>query len=576
MKLKDALDLVRQNSQRAANIYSVQLACGFTPLHLQTFLVARLTEMMQDRRIECRTGLYGDLMGALGSPEAMSADAVAAIIEWPDLDPRLGYRRLGGWGQDAIADVLASVQTRLAGLLGHLTALARATRVVVALPTLPLPPAFLIPARQTGAAEWRLRALLAEFAAACAEHPNVAVASADSIDRLSHPDTRHDLRADLAADFPYRTEHAAGLAGVIAGLIRPPAVLKGIITDLDDTFWRGLVGEIGHDAVSWDLDNKSQMHGLYQQMLAALADAGVLIAVASKNDPAVVAQAFARNDLRIRPDMLYPVEVSWNAKSAAVGRILKTWNIGEDSVVFIDDSPIELADIEAHFPKMRTMRFPTQDDAAILALIRELRDLFGKSRVTAEDKLRRDSIRQAELLRMATEDPENRDEFLSSLRAGITADFRRNPGDTRAFELINKTNQFNLNGQRIEPADWRRITEGNDGFVLAISYADKFGELGKIAIAAGEVGNEGVAIKHWVLSCRAFSRRIEHQTLKLLFEQFDTDAIRLDYRRTERNGPTSDFLRDAIGVTEDGPVTVSRTEFMSSLPALPHEVTTHV
>ena len=330
------------------------------------------------------------------------------------------------------------------------------------------------------------------------------------------------------------------------------------------------------DAVSWDLDSRSQMHGLYQQMLAALADAGVLVAVASKNDPAVVARALARADLRIRPDLLYPVEVSWNPKYAAIGRILETWNIGADAVVFVDDSPIELAEAAEHFPGLRTMRFPTQDDAAILALIRELRDLFGKQTVTAEDRLRRDSIRQSALLRIATEDPASRDGFLASLGAGITADFRKSPQDTRAFELINKTNQFNLNGARLDPAEWRRLTERNDSFVLAISYADKFGELGKIAVAAGEVAEGGIAVKHWVLSCRAFSRRIEHQTLRLLFERFDADSIRLDYRRTERNGPTADFLRDAIGATEDGPVIVSRTDFLAALPALPHEVTTHV
>ena len=576
MKLKDALDLVRQNSRRSSNAYAVQLACGFTPLHLRTFLVANLTGMMPERRIECGTGLYGDLAGILATPETAAADAVAVVMEWPDLDPRLGYRRLGGWGQAAVADILASVEARLAGLRSQLAAIAAATRVCLVLPTLPLPPAFLLPARQTGAAEWRLRTLLAGFAAECAALPNLAIAGTEALDRASPPEARHDLRSDLGADFPYRTEHAAILAQALAALIRPAPPLKGMITDLDDTFWRGIVGEIGTDAVSWDLDGHAQMHGLYQQMLAALADAGVLVAVASKNDPAVVARAFARTDLRIRPDLLYPVEVSWNPKYAAIGRILETWNIGADAVVFIDDSPIELAEAAERFPGLRTLRFPTQDDAGILALIRELRDLFGKDTITAEDRLRRDSIRQSALLRIATEDPASRDDFLASLGAGVTADFRKSPQDTRAFELINKTNQFNLNGARIDPAEWRRLLERNDSFVVAISYADKFGELGKIAVAAGEVGEEGVAVKHWVLSCRAFSRRIEHQTLKLLFERFDAEAIRLDYRRTERNGPTTDFLREALGATEDGPVTVSRTDFLAALPTLPHEVTTHV
>ena len=576
MKLKEALELVRQNGRRAADAYALRLACGCTPLHLQTFLVARLAERLPERRIICETGPYGDLAAALGAPEARAADAVAAVLEWPDLDPRLGYRRLGGWTDAVAGDILTTAGARLARLQDLLAALAKTTRVGLMLPTLPLPPAFAPPSRQTGAAEWRLRAMLAEFAAACAALPDLAIASPEALAALSPPEQRHDLRAELAADFPYRTEHAAAMAGLLAGLLKPDAPLKGIITDLDDTFWRGLVGEIGTDAVGWDLDGHAQMHGAYQQMLASLADAGVLVAVASKNDPMVVARTLARGDLRLRPDLLYPVEVSWAPKYQAIGRILATWNIAADSVAFIDDSPIELAEALQHFPALHCMRFPTEDDAGILALIRTLRDLFGRATVTAEDRLRRDSLRQSALLREATLEPASRDEFLASLGAGITADFRKHARDLRAFELINKTNQFNLNGVRLEPADWRRLLERNDSFVLAISYADKFGELGKIAVAAGDIGADGLAIRHWVLSCRAFSRRIEHHTMKLLFERYDVPAIRLDYRQTGRNGPTAEFLRDAVGIDDDGPITVGREAFLATLPALPHAVTTHV
>ena len=50
------------------------------------------------------------------------------------------------------------------------------------------------------------------------------------------------------------------------------------------------------------------------------------------------------------PDQVFPVEVHWNAKSGSVSRILEAWNIAADSVIFVDDSPMELAEVAAVHP----------------------------------------------------------------------------------------------------------------------------------------------------------------------------------------------------------------------------------
>jgi FkbH-like protein len=91
------------------------------------------------------------------------------------------------------------------------------------------------------------------------------------------------------------------------------------------------------------------MHGLYQQFAASLASAGVLIGVASKNDPVMVEQAFDRSDLHITRGDIFPFEINWSRKSESVQRILDTWNINPDSVVFIDDSPMEVAEVKTVF-----------------------------------------------------------------------------------------------------------------------------------------------------------------------------------------------------------------------------------
>jgi FkbH-like protein len=145
---------------------------------------------------------------------------------------------------------------------------------------------------------------------------------------------------------------------VLAYLLDPPAPKKGIITDLDDTLWSGIVGEVSPEHIAWDLASHRQSHGLYQKLLNALATEGVLVAVASKNDPAIVTRAFEREDLLIRPQQFFQLEVCWNAKSKAVERILETWIIGADSVIFVDDSPMKLAEVAAEHPGIQCLLFP--------------------------------------------------------------------------------------------------------------------------------------------------------------------------------------------------------------------------
>src|SRR5207248_5272741 len=173
-----------------------------------------------------------------------------------------------------------------------------------------------------------------------------------------------------------------------------PCPKKGLITDLDDTLWRGILGEVGVEGVGWDLERRAHMHGLYQQYLAALARRGVLVAVVSKNDPQLVEESFRqRHDLLVTRSDLYPIEAGWGRKSEAVRRVLQAWNISADTVVFVDDNPIELEEVKTAHPSMETFRFFTDNPVRVWDLIRRLQDLFGKPELLDEDRLRMASIR---------------------------------------------------------------------------------------------------------------------------------------------------------------------------------------
>jgi FkbH-like protein len=174
---------------------------------------------------------------------------------------------------------------------------------------------------------------------------------------------------ELLAGFPYTSAYADSLACSLAEVLWPSPPRKGLITDLDDTLWAGIVGEIGVSGVAWLQESHAQIHGLYQQMLGSLASSGILLAVASKNEQATAEAALARKDLLLDAGALFPVVANWGPKSVSVAEILRTWNIGADAVVFVDDNPMELEEVRTAFPAITCLHFARKDPARVWQML---------------------------------------------------------------------------------------------------------------------------------------------------------------------------------------------------------------
>jgi FkbH-like protein len=573
LNLIEALEILKQAAPQDALPLRSFLACGFTPLHFQTFLAAHLRQRFPQQRVEVKTGLFGDLAGNIERLQESSCDLVSVVIEWQDLDPRLGIRNLGGWHTADLPDIVKSATQAAARLEQALRGTSASIPTCVCMPTLPMPPLFSTPTQQAGRYELQLRQLVASLAATLSNESGIRILNSQRLDELSPRHTRLDLCSELMAGFPYKLPHASTIAKLLATLSQNPTPKKGLITDLDDTLWAGILGEVGSEGVSWHLDQHTHMHGLYQQFLDSLASAGVLIAVASKNDRALVEQAFEREDLIISKENLYPVEAHWARKSQSVQRILQTWNIGPEAVVFIDDSPMEVAEVKAAFPEMECVVFPKHDNLAIWDLLKRLRDLFGKNVISEEDSIRLKSIRGADALRESIDvSCGTLDDFLQRADAFIRFTLGKQAGDSRTLELINKTNQFNLNGKRVNESVWFKYLNDPEAFLVTATYEDKYGPLGKIAVLMGRADGRKLVVDTWVMSCRAFSRRIEHHCLKYLFEKFSVDEILFDYQATVRNGPLQEFFAQFLAAPPAIGLRLSRSCFFERTPPIFHQV----
>lgn len=576
MTFTEALKISRTGASPDARPYTVALACGFTPLHVQTFLAGHLQFMLPDRKVTVVPGLFGDLVGTVErAVDASTSDALAVALEWADLDPRLGHRGTANWSGAMAGDVVASAGAMLRRLAGALLRVPAECRIALSQPTIPLPPMFHTPGWLTSSHELQLRADLAGFVAELGRENRIGIVNPQRLAEGLPDGPQFDLRGDIYAGLPYGLKHAERLAALLAQALVPPAPKKGIISDLDDTLWSGIVGEVGPNAVTWDLSSRTQLHGLYQKLLSSLADSGSLLAIASKNDAAIAAEALARKDLQLPLDRVFPIEIHWGPKSASVARILDTWNIAADSVIFVDDSPMELAEVAAAHAGIECILFPKNDYAAGLAMLHRLRDLCGKQQVSGDDALRLDSIRRGATFRDQMSAGASPEDFLKDLDAAVTVDFAAR-GESRVLELVNKTNQFNLNGRRFTEAEWHKMVSAPGAVLAAVGYEDKFGPLGTIAVLAGHIDGGCLAVNAWVMSCRAFARRIEHQTLRTLFETCGVEKMRFDFAATPRNGPLREFFAALLGREPEGPFTLTRSRFAQACPRLYHMVQENV
>ena len=130
-----------------------------------------------------------------------------------------------------------------------------------------------------------------------------------------------------------------------------------------------------------------------------------------------------------------------------------------------------------------------------------------------------------------------------------------------------------MNGLRRTEADWSAATHGPGSVVGVVSYTDKFGPLGKISVFQGCRNGSTLEMSTWVMSCRAFSRRVEHQCLRVLFDRFGLKDVAFNFAPTAKNGPLQDFLETLTGNKPSGTVAVTRPEFEAHCPPLYHRLT---
>ena len=372
-------------------------------------------------------------------------------------------------------------------------------------------------------------------------------AIAISIGAVVLPGEAFSLRGYLSSGCPIAGSWLAGVAeAAVTQLIESPFDTKKVlVTDLDNVLWSGGIAEDGVDGIEFEAGGRGFPHFIYQTLLRRLRAEGVVLAAVSRNDRETALSAFRGGRMQVKEDDFVAIVASYNAKSVQVRELADKLNLGLDSFVFVDDNPIELAEVSVALPMVRCIPFPSTADG-LTSFLSEVSALFARATVTKEDRQRTALYRRRlEGLLPSVDSGADIRSFLKGLGMTLTLHDRSSGERTRAIQLINKTNQFNLNGRRVTEQEVESIIHAG-GRLIGASLSDRTGDHGEILACLVNPEGEIVSL---VLSCRVFQRRVEYAFLAWLMDQ-DIAVRHMHWTPTARNEPFARFLRDVT--SQDG------------------------
>ncbi|NGO72507.1 SDR family NAD(P)-dependent oxidoreductase, partial [Streptomyces boncukensis] len=375
---------------------------------------------------------------------------------------------------------------------------------------------------------------------------------------LPVPD-HHDPAREELAHMPYTAEAyhalAAGVARAAHGLLAPP--YKVLVLDCDNTLWRGQAAEDGPRGVAVEPG-----HRRLQEWAAGLRDRGVLLCLCSKNEERDVDAVFRERaaELPLRAEHLAARRIGWEPKAEALRSLARELDVGTDSLVFLDDNPVETAAVREALPEVLALTVP-QDPDALPDFVDRIWAFDSPGTTTEEDRRRAAGYRERRARDRFRSTTATFAEFIAGLRLRVDVHEPRPDQLPRVAQLTHRTNQFTVAPLRRQLGEVRALLEGGARCWVA-EVSDRFGEYGLVAAALGRREGDTLRLDTFLASCRVLGRGVEHAFLSRIGRDAVADGVRtveLAYLRTERNTPVRRFLEEVAtpdaAPAENGTVT---------------------
>lgn len=515
-------------SERDGGLRTIAITASFTAEPIAEPMKFLLDEVGMDYRVEFAPyqQVFQELLD--GSSLLRSADGVGVILarleDWLHLDPSHG---IPSNAKETLERVTGEIITAVDAARQESTS----TFVVC------FCPASRRLSSEGGWKEW-LQGLEAKVASAFENRGSVHVVRSAEILELYPVADHEDEYANRLGNIPYTTDFFSALASMVVRRIWGITAnkYKVIALDCDNTLWKGICGE---EAVVVDEPRRA-----LQQVMIAQRDAGMLLCLCSKNNEPDVWDVFGSNpQMLLKRKDFAACRINWSSKSENLRALAKELGLGLDSVIFLDDSPVECAEVEAGSPEVLTLLLP-EDAAEIPTWLKHVW-AFDHVKSTAEDARRTELYRENTQRESLRQQSYSLEEFLASLQIEIKINAMAAEDAARVAQLTQRTNQFNTTTIRRSEAELQHFLNSPGAACSVVRVRDRFGDYGLVGAMLFTVGGGILTVESMMLSCRALGRRVEHAMLAHLAEvasERRMDRIDLLYRPSERNAPVREFL----------------------------------
>ncbi|OMP79330.1 non-ribosomal peptide synthetase [[Flexibacter] sp. ATCC 35208] len=313
---------------------------------------------------------------------------------------------------------------------------------------------------------------------------------------------------------------------------------KVIALDCDHTLWEGVCGE---DSLS-DIQIREGHRSLQEWMIRKYNE-GFLLVLLSKNNEEDVWKVFSGHPgMLVKKEHFIDWRIDWNDKTVNIRKLATALNVGLDSFAFIDDNPVECERMMEENPQVLTLQLPADQRHHEQFLQHII--AFDKIKVSREDT-ERNKMYQSEKQRDELRKESNIQTFLQRLELELSIRSISEKDMERALQLLMRTNQFNLNGKRLNRQELERLIAQDNFYCDVIHVRDRFGDYGFVGLLIREHREHELLLHSFLLSCRVLGRGIEQvilSELKNICQEKNVHVITAAFVETSRNAPIRQFL----------------------------------
>lgn len=359
-----------------------------------------------------------------------------------------------------------------------------------------------------------------------------------------------DRRFALMYKSPFKVNFVAAAAQEILRILKckftPPK--KVLILDCDNTLWGGVIGEVGLENIQLDpYEYPGIAYHRFQFEVLSLIQKGFLVCLCSKNDEALVWDALENHPYcLIRRNHIVGHRVNWIDKTTNIRNLAEELNLGLDSIVFVDDNPVECDLVRISLPEVTVLQVPSRiyDYPGIL----ERSQLFDRISVNDNDK-ERGNYYQAESKRRELQSGHNDLEgFLRDLNMKAVVRELEATDLPRASQLCQRTNQFNLTSRRYTDSELAGFIVSDDTKAFVMEAQDRFGPMGSSGLIIYKNYGDSIEIDTFLLSCRiigrSFDKALFRRSYDLLPKSWHTQDIRGIFLPTAKNSVVADLWQN--------------------------------